>query len=427
MLVIYSIKRLYKKDFYEHLKEETLDVLCTKHYVKDNRRRLPIETLQGKYNWSFFYGICLAVKKKAFFRAGQFDDSLYGWGMEDIDFTFRLKKYGQLEFVPQAQLFHIPHIRNRYKNYEQNAYNYIYCLKKYNGFIEWELNYRFSNLAEIMSIMECITHIHKKTRQELPLELEENSIYINALSEEFPNGNITILKNGKKYIWRYVGVGIPVKNKQFAKCYLSTFLFNYPAPILSVLLQEACRIATDVFISKKKLVPSIVWGSDIEQRCKLHSHIFVKSSIKISDFKYVPVVNITFLLVIFVLSSRIIPNTSLFSTIKSSTIASSKVRFSWFCRTFNISFGYVTLSTCALNERTAGPLDEFNIFICNAVLSATRPIVPPNASISRTIIPLADPPIEGLHGRDATLFILDVINRIFFPIFAAAKAASHPA
>lgn len=279
-----QLQLVYKEDFSKHLENGTLDVLRKKHYVKDHRRGLSITALQSKYNWCYFYGICMAIKKEAFLAAGQFDDSLFGWGIEDIDFTFRLKNYGKLELVPHAQLFHIPHIRNRYKNYEQSAYNYMHCLKKYKGLMEWELNYRFNNLAELMSIMEHITYIHKDLKQEIPLPLEDNSIYINALSGEFPTGNVVAFRNRNKYCWEYVGVGIPVKNKQFKKCYLSIFVFNYPAPVLSALLQEACRIAKEVWIPKKELIPSVVWGNDMEQKCKLHSRIFETYPVKLSDF-----------------------------------------------------------------------------------------------------------------------------------------------
>ena len=60
-------------------------------------------------------------------------------------------------------------------------------------------------------------------------------------------------------------------------------------------------------------------------------------------------------------------------------------------------------------------------------MSATSPITPPKASISLTIIPLADPPIEGLHGIVAMLFILPDINNVLCPFLAEAMAASQPA
>ncbi len=57
----------------------------------------------------------------------------------------------------------------------------------------------------------------------------------------------------------------------------------------------------------------------------------------------------------------------------------------------------------------------------------TFPIAPPKASISRTTIPFAGPPMDGLHGINAIISKLIVRTRVFAPIPADAKAASAPA
>ena len=45
----------------------------------------------------------------------------------------------------------------------------------------------------------------------------------------------------------------------------------------------------------------------------------------------------------------------------------------------------------------AGPFDLFSILNCIMDLSDMIPDIPPSASISRTIWPLATPPMAGLH------------------------------
>ena len=55
------------------------------------------------------------------------------------------------------------------------------------------------------------------------------------------------------------------------------------------------------------------------------------------------------------------------------------------------------------------------------------PIIPPKASTSRTTIPFADPPIDGLQGIFEIIFLLRVIKRVFKPICAQAAQASTPA
>ena len=143
--------------------------------------------------------------------------------------------------------------------------------------------------------------------------------------------------------------------------------------------------------------------------------------------RYVPVVKIKASHSISVLSANIIPLIVLFSTIKFSTIPSIMVKFSSEFRAFNISLGYVILSPWARSDLTAGPLALLSILIWIWVLSAILPINPPKASISRTTIPLAVPPIDGLHGISAIFFIFAVTNAVFRPILAEALAASHPA
>ena len=85
------------------------------------------------------------------------------------------------------------------------------------------------------------------------------------------------------------------------------------------------------------------------------------------------------------------------------------------------------LSFCALGDHIAGPFDRFNILNCTALSSVTRPVIPPRASISLTICPLATPPIAGLHDICAIVPMFIVAKSTLEPIFAAAAAASHPA
>src|ERR1700692_4207599 len=62
-----------------------------------------------------------------------------------------------------------------------------------------------------------------------------------------------------------------------------------------------------------------------------------------------------------------------------------------------------------------------------APASATRPMRPSSASISRTRWPLPSPPIEGLHDMAPTVAKRWVINAVRAPSRAAAAAASQPA
>ena len=62
-----------------------------------------------------------------------------------------------------------------------------------------------------------------------------------------------------------------------------------------------------------------------------------------------------------------------------------------------------------------------------AVASAFKPIAPPSASISRTMLPLASPPTAGLHDIWPMVSRFWVRIAVCAPMRAAASAASIPA
>ena len=84
---------------------------------------------------------------------------------------------------------------------------------------------------------------------------------------------------------------------------------------------------------------------------------------------------------------------------------------------FHINF---SLSHCARGLHIAGPLLLLSIRNCIAVASVTIPMLPPRASISRTICPLAMPPTAGLHDICAILFMSIVTRQVCAPMLAAA-------
>ena len=85
------------------------------------------------------------------------------------------------------------------------------------------------------------------------------------------------------------------------------------------------------------------------------------------------------------------------------------------------------LSHWARGLHMAGPFERFSIRNWIVERSVTMPVYPPIASISRTICPLATPPMAGLHDICANLVISIVTSSVRQPILAAAAAASHPA
>ncbi len=121
------------------------------------------------------------------------------------------------------------------------------------------------------------------------------------------------------------------------------------------------------------------------------------------------------------------PTAMPFSTISSSAWSCQMSRLSVWSSLSRHSQMNFPRSHCALGDHTAGPLPLFSILNCMAVRSVTIPVWPPSASISRTICPLAIPPMAGLQLICAILFMSIVTRHVFAPMLAAAHAASQPA
>src|SRR5262245_51066472 len=75
----------------------------------------------------------------------------------------------------------------------------------------------------------------------------------------------------------------------------------------------------------------------------------------------------------------------------------------------------------------AGPFDPLSMRNMMPEASMARPMTPPRASISRTICPLATPPIAGVQLIWATASAFIVRRTVFNPSRADAIAASTPA
>ena len=88
---------------------------------------------------------------------------------------------------------------------------------------------------------------------------------------------------------------------------------------------------------------------------------------------------------------------------------------------------YCFLSHCARGDHTAGPRLVFSRRNWIPTASATSPITPPSASISRTRCPLAIPPIAGLQDICAIRSAFIVIMTVRRPMRAQARDASQPA
>ena len=147
----------------------------------------------------------------------------------------------------------------------------------------------------------------------------------------------------------------------------------------------------------------------------------------INPFKNVPAVRMTALALNVMPRAVFTPFTTPPSMINSLTESCHMDRFGVFSSSSRHSRMNCWRSLCERGLHMAGPLLRLSMRNWMLLRSVTMPICPPNASISRTICPLAIPPTAGLQLICATLFMSIVIRSVRDPKRAEAQAASQPA
>ena len=126
-------------------------------------------------------------------------------------------------------------------------------------------------------------------------------------------------------------------------------------------------------------------------------------------------------------SARATPQTRPSATIRSSTPPSTTSRLAVSRIAACMACRYNLRSAWARGPWTAGPLERFRSRNWMPAASATRPMRPSSASISRTRWPLPSPPMAGLQDISPMVAKVWVTRAVRAPMRAAAAAASQPA
>ena len=105
--------------------------------------------------------------------------------------------------------------------------------------------------------------------------MEDNSLCIDVICQEHPNGQVYATYCGVEKLNSFFGTAIPVKNQQYQMAYVSDHIFIYPLIITCRILQEALRVAQQVYIFPTSDSIRIPWHSEkilLPQAAKQHLH-----------------------------------------------------------------------------------------------------------------------------------------------------------
>ena len=215
---------------------------------QDKRRFSFNNNENNNYNWTLYYtGLC-TITKEIFDELNGFDENFTTWGSEDVDLGFRINQKYSIGYLNELHGFHIPHPRNVIKNEISNKNNIKYMLDKYKTW-EFEILDSFYGYGSLPVFNNIIQRMRLVDVSESSMLLNDEELLIDIISKKYPKGNIYYQEKGKKQtVNSMLGVSILKKDKCFRVAYVSDHIFIYPPLLTCRILQEAIRIAENVYI-----------------------------------------------------------------------------------------------------------------------------------------------------------------------------------
>ncbi|HEU0087923.1 MAG TPA: glycosyltransferase [Pseudonocardiaceae bacterium] len=232
--------------------------LVEQQIIQDNFDRL------GYY---FLYGHNFALRREFLIASGGFDETLEGWGLEDVELGFRIRLAlpdGYLmKWSPQAAVSHIPHLRRVCDNLHDMELNKQKALETHRSF-HWEGRYRVSGLLECSRILllEKLAD-HLRDTQSVPVDVSAVKLWLDrgggsGSSYLISTGRVCgwdpILDRNRSALvtWRdrsessFSGLQLPVADRSLANLINVDVWRVLPWWHVSEALEEALRVARNV-------------------------------------------------------------------------------------------------------------------------------------------------------------------------------------
>lgn len=238
--------------------------------------------------WIYYYTCICSIKRTCFFEIGGFDEAIVTWGSEDIDFGYRLHKYGKIGYVSGAHAVHVPHDRNLWDEQVFDRDNLRYLLDKHNAW-PFEMLISFDFSCESYKLMEqIINEIASWKLPDLKAQPIPNSIWINTPSL-FCNSNTIVYYDETLNIvsLNLIGIVVPCCDQRFDVAYVSENIFSYPIIIACRILQECLRISKKAILVPVTMTKRKYWD-DQSLFCTKEAYRTGYISTDIAEYKFIP-------------------------------------------------------------------------------------------------------------------------------------------
>ncbi|MFE2179379.1 glycosyltransferase family 2 protein [Streptomyces sp. NPDC059455] len=176
--------------------------------------RIPIITLPAiqanfdQIGYRFFITHNVAMRTAVATAVGGFNEKLTGWGLEDLEFGFRVQEHlrdGEvMRWSPQAGSMHVPHLRDFGRNLDEIRSNQTLLLDTYKSF-HWEGHWIAPPSVECLRIL-ILGRIAERLRGRT-LVRSQDLIEIERWVERDRSRNSWLLSTGRIEGWDTVPTG----------------------------------------------------------------------------------------------------------------------------------------------------------------------------------------------------------------------------
>lgn len=213
-------------------------------------------TIDVKMPWAFCWTALMAVSRKAIVENNlYFDQQFKGWGVEDIEWGYRIQNAGlPISFPEEIWSIHLPHKRNVDKNHSEEAVNFHKFLKK-SPDLEVEIVWAVGDVngnKEYGQIMDNIQRITESAEEELCVVEGDNQgekcVIVGALKSSC--GKISVIENQSSFqslenvnVYSLVGLRLPFENDSVDKLHCAPVLDMLDDKYKALVAEECRRVS----------------------------------------------------------------------------------------------------------------------------------------------------------------------------------------
>jgi glycosyltransferase involved in cell wall biosynthesis len=258
--------------------DKTISTLMSNNHLLDVRehvyRGIADDLMSIPSPWTLFWTTNVSVPASAIKEFGKFDTDFKTWGIEDVEFAYRMFKGGlSFKLSRDACGFHFPHKRDRTSNKLSNANNKLLFYKKHRN-DEIELYTKSSAMSFNFDLLDFD---NKKIKSEIffsnKLSNEDNELIKKMIGDdssvlfgsqdahivELCNWKVILEPNKNRFqqlsatyskiaFKNQYGIATEFSNEEFSSCLIYGSIVSESLIFVERIIAEARRIAKKVFL-----------------------------------------------------------------------------------------------------------------------------------------------------------------------------------